>query len=98
MRNPSKLLILARAYGMRAVALRFFNSYGPFQALSNSYTGVLTNFAPRVNGCHVTIIDSLSCDGVERNADRLLATHGNRSTRRLQTLGMQAELKLQSSL
>lgn len=41
-------LILARAYGMRAVALRFFNTYGPFQALSNPYTGVLSNFAARV--------------------------------------------------
>ncbi len=41
-------LILARAYGMRAVALRFFNTYGPYQALSNPYTGVLSNFAARV--------------------------------------------------
>jgi dTDP-L-rhamnose 4-epimerase len=41
-------LMLARAYGMRAVALRFFNTYGPYQALSNPYTGVLSNFAARV--------------------------------------------------
>ncbi len=41
-------LIVARAYGMRAVALRFFNTYGPYQALSNPYTGVLSNFAARV--------------------------------------------------
>jgi dTDP-L-rhamnose 4-epimerase len=41
-------LIAGRAYGMRAVALRFFNTYGPFQALSNPYTGVLSNFAARV--------------------------------------------------
>lgn len=41
-------LIVARAYGMRAVALRFFNTYGPHQALSNPYTGVLSNFAARV--------------------------------------------------
>lgn len=41
-------LVLARAYGMRAVALRFFNTYGPFQALANPYTGVLSNFAARV--------------------------------------------------
>jgi dTDP-L-rhamnose 4-epimerase len=41
-------LILSRAYGMRAVALRFFNTYGPFQALSNPYTGVLSNFVARV--------------------------------------------------
>jgi dTDP-L-rhamnose 4-epimerase len=40
--------LVARAYGMRAVALRFFNTYGPYQALSNPYTGVLSNFAARV--------------------------------------------------
>jgi len=41
-------LLTGRAYGMRAVALRFFNTYGPYQALSNPYTGVLSNFAARV--------------------------------------------------
>jgi dTDP-L-rhamnose 4-epimerase len=30
------------------VALRFFNVYGPRQALSNPYTGVLANFASRL--------------------------------------------------
>ncbi|HEY4088172.1 MAG TPA: NAD-dependent epimerase/dehydratase family protein [Bryobacteraceae bacterium] len=41
-------LMLGRAYGIPAVALRFFNTYGPDQALSNPYTGVLSNFASRV--------------------------------------------------
>jgi dTDP-L-rhamnose 4-epimerase len=41
-------LMVARAYGIRAVALRFFNTYGPYQALSNPYTGVISNFAVRV--------------------------------------------------
>ncbi len=41
-------LILGRAYGIPAIALRFFNTYGPYQALSNPYTGVLSNFASRV--------------------------------------------------
>jgi len=41
-------LIVARAYRIRAVALRFFNTYGPYQALSNPYTGVISNFAVRV--------------------------------------------------
>jgi dTDP-L-rhamnose 4-epimerase len=41
-------LMLGRAYGIESVALRFFNTYGPFQALSNPYTGVLSNFASRV--------------------------------------------------
>ncbi len=41
-------LMLGRAYGIPTVALRFFNTYGPNQALSNPYTGVLSNFASRV--------------------------------------------------
>ncbi|MBT2322342.1 NAD-dependent epimerase/dehydratase family protein [Variovorax paradoxus] len=41
-------LMIGRAYGMKAVALRFFNAYGPRQALSNPYTGVLAIFASRL--------------------------------------------------
>ncbi|HYD29348.1 MAG TPA: NAD-dependent epimerase/dehydratase family protein [Azospirillaceae bacterium] len=41
-------LIIGRAYGIPTVALRFFNTYGPRQALSNPYTGVLANFATRL--------------------------------------------------
>jgi dTDP-L-rhamnose 4-epimerase len=36
------------AYGIRAVALRFFNTYGPRQALSNPYTGVMAIFSGRL--------------------------------------------------
>jgi dTDP-L-rhamnose 4-epimerase len=41
-------LIVGRAYGIPTVALRFFNVYGPYQALSNPYTGVLAIFAARL--------------------------------------------------
>lgn len=41
-------LMIGAAYGIPAVALRFFNVYGPRQALSNPYTGVLAIFAARV--------------------------------------------------
>lgn len=41
-------LTVAPAYGMQAVALRLFNVYGPGQALSNPYTGVLAIFASRL--------------------------------------------------
>ncbi len=37
-----------RAYGVPATALRFFNVYGPRQALSNPYTGVTAIFASRL--------------------------------------------------
>lgn len=41
-------LIVGRAYGIPTAALRFFNAYGPNQALSNPYTGVLAIFASRL--------------------------------------------------
>jgi dTDP-L-rhamnose 4-epimerase len=41
-------LMVGRAYGIPTVALRFFNVYGPHQALSNPYTGVLAIFAARL--------------------------------------------------
>ncbi|MFN7117435.1 MAG: NAD-dependent epimerase/dehydratase family protein [Saprospiraceae bacterium] len=40
-------LIAGKAYDIPTVALRFFNVYGPYQALSNPYTGVLAIFASR---------------------------------------------------
>jgi dTDP-L-rhamnose 4-epimerase len=41
-------LIYGQAYGLRTVALRFFNAYGERQALSNPYTGVLAIFGSRL--------------------------------------------------
>ncbi|RYZ08529.1 MAG: NAD-dependent epimerase/dehydratase family protein [Comamonadaceae bacterium] len=41
-------LMTGRAYNIPTVALRFFNAYGPRQALSNPYTGVLAIFAARL--------------------------------------------------
>jgi dTDP-L-rhamnose 4-epimerase len=40
-------LLVGRAYRIPTMALRFFNVYGPRQALSNPYTGVLAIFASR---------------------------------------------------
>jgi dTDP-L-rhamnose 4-epimerase len=42
------VLIFANAYKVDAVALRLFNVFGPGQALSNPYTGVLANFSSRI--------------------------------------------------
>jgi dTDP-L-rhamnose 4-epimerase len=41
-------LLFGAAYSVPVVALRFFNVYGPRQALSNPYTGVLAIFASRL--------------------------------------------------
>ncbi len=41
-------LIFGAAYNRDVVALRFFNVYGPHQALSNPYTGVLAIFGSRL--------------------------------------------------
>ncbi len=40
-------LIVGRSYGIPTVAFRLFNVFGPRQALSNPYTGVLAIFASR---------------------------------------------------
>jgi dTDP-L-rhamnose 4-epimerase len=56
-------LNVSQAYGMEAVALRLFNVYGPGQALSNPYTGVLAIFASRLlNGQRPMIFE----DGEQR--------------------------------
>jgi dTDP-L-rhamnose 4-epimerase len=41
-------LIAGKAYNIPTVALRLFNVYGPRQALSNPYTGVIAIFAARL--------------------------------------------------
>jgi dTDP-L-rhamnose 4-epimerase len=56
-------LIFGDAYGIPAMALRFFNVYGPRQALSNPYTGVLAIFASRLlNGKPPLVYE----DGLQR--------------------------------
>jgi dTDP-L-rhamnose 4-epimerase len=56
-------MIMAGAYGMEGVCLRLFNVYGPGQALSNPYTGVLAIFASRLlNGQKPMIFE----DGEQR--------------------------------
>ena len=56
-------MIMAGAYGMEGVCLRLFNVYGPGQALSNPYTGVLAIFASRLlNGQQPMIYE----DGEQR--------------------------------
>jgi dTDP-L-rhamnose 4-epimerase len=39
---------MTQAYGMEGTCLRLFNVYGPGQALSNPYTGVLAIFSSRL--------------------------------------------------
>src|SRR5438270_4253122 len=56
-------LIMTSAYGMEGVCLRLFNVYGPGQALSNPYTGVLAIFSSRLlNGQRPLIFE----DGEQR--------------------------------
>jgi dTDP-L-rhamnose 4-epimerase len=56
-------LIMTEAYGMEGACLRLFNVYGPGQALSNPYTGVLAIFSSRLsNGQRPMIFE----DGEQR--------------------------------
>lgn len=41
-------LLTGQSYGIPTTALRFFNAYGPRQALSNPYTGVCAIFTSRI--------------------------------------------------
>lgn len=49
-------LVVGAAYGIPTVALRFFNVYGPGQALSNPYTGVAAIFASRLLNGNAPVI------------------------------------------
>lgn len=56
-------LIWGQAYGRDVTAMRFFNVYGPDQALSNPYTGVLAIFGSRLlNGRAPMVFE----DGLQR--------------------------------
>ena len=56
-------LLMGEAQGIPTVALRLFNVYGPRQALSNPYTGVLAIFASRLlNGKPPLVFE----DGLQR--------------------------------
>ena len=56
-------LTLTAQYGMESCALRLWNIYGPGQALSNPYTGVLAIFASRIaNGQAPMVFE----DGLQR--------------------------------
>jgi dTDP-L-rhamnose 4-epimerase len=54
-------LTLSPAYGMQGVALRLWNAYGPGQALSNPYTGVLAIFAARLHNGQPPVIFEDGC-------------------------------------
>jgi dTDP-L-rhamnose 4-epimerase len=56
-------LMIGRAYRIPTVAMRFFNAYGPRQALSNPYTGVLAIFASRLLNGNAPVIFE---DGLQR--------------------------------
>jgi dTDP-L-rhamnose 4-epimerase len=62
--NQERLcLMIGKAYGIPTVALRFFNVYGPRQALSNPYTGVLAIFASRLLNAKPPLVFE---DGLQR--------------------------------
>ncbi|MCZ6635742.1 MAG: SDR family NAD(P)-dependent oxidoreductase [bacterium] len=50
------VLSIGRTYDIPAVALRYFNVYGPRQSLSNPYTGVSAIFMSRLKNDHCPVI------------------------------------------
>lgn len=49
-------LNIGRAYGIKTIALRYFNVYGPRQALNNPYTGVCAIFSSRIKNNNPPLI------------------------------------------
>lgn len=49
-------LLIGKTYNIPTVALRYFNIYGPRQALSNPYTGVCAIISSRIKNNHPPII------------------------------------------
>jgi len=58
-RDQEEMVInVGRAYGIPTVALRYFNTYGPRQSLSNPYTGVAAIFSGRIlNGLNPLVFE-----------------------------------------
>jgi dTDP-L-rhamnose 4-epimerase len=56
--HEEMFMSVGRAYKLPTVALRYFNAYGPRQALSNPYTGVCAIFSSRIlNGGNPVIFE-----------------------------------------
>jgi dTDP-L-rhamnose 4-epimerase len=77
-------LVFGRTYGVRTVALRFFNVYGPRQSLSNPYTGVAAIFASRLLNRRPPLVfedglqsrDFVHVSDVARAVELALVDHG----------------------
>jgi dTDP-L-rhamnose 4-epimerase len=54
--HEEMFLVTGRAYGIATTALRFFNVFGPRQALSNPYTGVAAIFSSRLKSGQPPVI------------------------------------------
>ena len=83
-RNQEEMcLTIGRAYRIPTVALRYFNVYGPRQALSNPYTGLAAIFSSRILNNHSPCIfeDGLQSRDFIHVSDivraNLLAMEGN---------------------
>jgi dTDP-L-rhamnose 4-epimerase len=50
------VITLGKTFGIPAIALRYFNVYGPRQSLSNPYTGVAAIFISRIKGGKRSVI------------------------------------------
>jgi dTDP-L-rhamnose 4-epimerase len=70
-------LLYGASYDVPTVALRLFNVYGPHQALSNPYTGVLAIFASRLLNDHAPVVYE---DGSQRR-DFVHVTDASRAFR-----------------
>lgn len=93
-------LTVGRAYHIPSVALRYFNVYGPRQALSNPYTGIAAIFSSRILNNHSPCIfeDGLQSRDFTHVSDiiraNLLAMQDNRANYQIFNVGTGRSLRV----
>ncbi|MBI5179480.1 MAG: SDR family NAD(P)-dependent oxidoreductase [Nitrospinae bacterium] len=89
MNQEQMVLNIGKTYGIPAVALRYFNVYGPRQSLNNPYTGVTAIFMSRIKNGNRPVVyedgqqtrDFISVhDVVEANMLALVSDRANGKT------------------
>lgn len=80
-------LVIGRAYSIPTVALRFYNVYGPRQALSNPYTGAAAIFASRLLNGNPPVIYEDANSVSSRPADSRLHSRAGHCLRHLARFG-----------
>ncbi len=95
-------LLVGKSYGIKSVALRYFNVYGPRQSLSNPYTGVAAIFLSRIKNNKQPVVfedglqtrDFISVHDIVRA--NLLAMESNSANYEIFNVGTGSQITIKS--